>query len=119
MLSESEAREFAAHWIAAWNAHDLEAILSHYSSQVKLTSPVAAKRFNDPAGTVAGIEALQNYFKLGLEAYPQLRFELLDVMWGISSVVLYYKNHIGTMTGEFMELDSSGKVIRVVANYGS
>ena len=119
MLSEAEARKFAEHWIAAWNAHDLEAILSHYRPDVTLTSPVAAKRFNDPAGTVVGIEALQNYFKLGLETYPQLRFELLDVMWGVASVVLYYRNHVGTMTGEFMELDSSGKVVRVVANYGS
>lgn len=80
-------------------------------------SPVAAKLFNDPSGTVKGIEALRNYFELGLNAFPGLKFELKDVMWGISSVVLYYRNHVGTMTGEFMELDGSGKVIRVVANY--
>lgn len=119
MLTESEARKFAEHWIAAWNAHDLETILSHYGPEVRLTSPVAAKRFNISSGTLTGIEALRNYFKLGLEAYPALRFELLDVMWGIASVVLYYKNHVGTKTGEFMELDASGKVVRVVANYSS
>ena len=38
-------------------------------------------------------------------------------MWGISSVVLYYVNHKGTKTGEFMEFDGDRKVIRVVANY--
>lgn len=119
MLTEEEARKFAEHWISAWNSHDLEAIMSHYGAEVRLTSPVAAKRFNDPAGTVVGREALRNYFKLGLEAYPALRFDLKDVMWGISSVVLYYRNHVGTMTGEFMELDASHKVIRVVANYSN
>jgi len=118
-MTESEARKFAEHWIAAWNSHDLETILSHYSPQVRLTSPVAAQRLNDPSGTVVGIEALRNYFKLGLEAYPALRFELKDVMWGVSSVLLYYRNHVATMTGEFMELDASGKVVRVLANYGS
>ena len=99
------------------NSHDIEAIFSHYSPEVTLTSPVAAKRFSDPSGVVQGIDALRNYFELGLKAYPALLFELKDVMWGISSVVLYYRNHVGTMTGEFMELDASRKVLRVVANY--
>lgn len=31
--------------------------------------------------------------------------------------VLYYVNQKGTKSGEFMEFDASGKVIRVVANY--
>ena len=39
------------------------------------------------------------------------------MMWGISSVVLYYRNQKGTKTGEFMELDANQKVARVVANY--
>ena len=53
------------------------------------------------------------------EAYPNLAFELLDVMWGLSSVILYYKNQKGTKTGEFMELDTNFKVTRVVANYSA
>jgi hypothetical protein len=32
-------------------------------------------------------------------------------------VVLCYVNQKGTRAAEFMEMDSSGKVIRVVANY--
>ena len=39
------------------------------------------------------------------------------MMWGLSSVVLYYVNQKGEKIGEFMELDSNGKVVRVVANY--
>lgn len=38
-------------------------------------------------------------------------------MWGLSSIVLYYVNQKSTKTGEFMEFDFDGKVIRVVANY--
>jgi len=117
MLTETEARQFAQHWILAWNSHDLDAILSHYGPEIVLTSPVAARLLNNPSGTVAGKEALRAYFKRGLEAYPGLAFELLDVMWGLSSVVLYYVNQKGTKTGEFMELDANRKVVRVVANY--
>jgi hypothetical protein len=35
----------------------------------------------------------------------------------LSSIVLYYENQRGTRTGEFMEFDADGKVVRVVANY--
>src|SRR5690349_16625368 len=117
MLTESQVRQFAADWLRAWNSHDLDAILSHYAPEIILKSPVAARLLNDPAGEVKGESALRNYFKRGLEAYPNLAFELLDVMWGLSSVVLYYKNQNGTTTGEFMELDANLKVTKVVANY--
>ena len=117
MLSETEARQFAHGWVLAWNSHDLDAVMSHYAPEVVLTSPAAAKLLSDPFGTVAGKEAVRNYFERGLEAYPNLTFELLDVMWGISSVVLYYVNQKGTRTGEFMEFDANQKVVRVVANY--
>ena len=119
MLTETEARTFAEEWVHAWNSHDLEAILAHYAPDVVLTSPVAAKLLNDTSGTVQGKDALRAYFKRGLEAYPALYFELLDVLWGLSSVVLYYVNQKGTKTGEFMEFDADRKVVRVVANYGS
>jgi hypothetical protein len=117
MLSESEARQFAHGWVQAWNSHDLDSVMSHYAAEVALTSPIAAKLLGDPSGTVAGKAAVRSYFERGLEAYPNLTFELLDVMWGIRSVVLYYVNQKGTKTAEFMEFDGSGKVVRVVANY--
>jgi ketosteroid isomerase-like protein len=117
MTTEQEAIRFANQWIAAWNAHDLDAIMAHYAADVVLVSPTAAKILNDPSGTVQGKAALRDYFKRGLEAYPNLRFELLDVMSGLSSVVICYTNQKGTKTAEFMEFGANGKVMRVVANY--
>lgn len=117
MLTEAMARKLAADWVQAWSSRDLAKIMSHYAEDVILVSPVAARMLNDPSGMVKGKDALRAYFKKGLEAYPNLKFDLLDVMWGLSSVVLYYVNQKGTKTGEFMEIDSHGKVMRVVANY--
>jgi ketosteroid isomerase-like protein len=117
MLTQAQAHTFAEHWVQTWNAHDLDAIMSHYTENIVLISPVAAKLLNDPSGTVTGKEALRSYFKKGLEVYPDLKFELLDVMWGISGVVLYYINQNNAKTGEFMELDLTGKVTRVIATY--
>src|SRR5215467_2748297 len=117
MTNQLEARRFASDWIEAWNSHDLDAILSHYAADVVLTSPVAAKLLDDPSGTVEGSAALRSYFRRGLEAYADLHFELLDVMQGLTSVVLCYTNQKGTKTAEFMEFNKDGKVVRVVANY--
>lgn len=117
MLTEEYAKDIANHWLKAWNSHDLNEIMSHYGENVVLVSPIAAKILNDPSGLVQGKEALRAYFKKGLEVYPNLKFELIDVMWGLSSIVLYYVNQKGTKSGEFMEIDSTGKIIRVVANY--
>ena len=99
------------------DSHDLNAIMSHYDAAVVLISPVAAKILDDPSGTVEGNAALRNYFERGLELYPNLHFELLDVMWGLFSIVVCYKNQKGTRTAEFMEFGKNGKIIRVVANY--
>jgi hypothetical protein len=119
MLTEAEARRIATEVIEAWNSHDLERILAHYDDDIELVSPVAAARFDDPSGEVRGKAALRHYFALGLEASPNLHFELVDVMWGISSVVLYYKNQRGTMTGEVLEMAPTGRVKRVLANYSA
>jgi predicted ester cyclase len=118
-MTGDAARAFANHWIAAWNSHDLELILLHYEDSVELTSPVAAQLLGKSDGRVAGKMNLRAYFQRGLEAYPELHFELDSVFWGINSVVLCYANQKGTRSAEFMELTSTGKVARVVANYSA
>lgn len=117
-MTIDEAWNLADHWVAAWNAHDLELIMSHYEDAVELTSPVAAQLLGTSDGKVVGRASLRAYFQQGLEAYPDLHFRLADVLCGVNSVVLYYTNQKGTRTAEFMELSTTGKVTRVVANYG-
>jgi predicted ester cyclase len=118
-VTRDEAWKLAEHWVAAWNAHDLELILTHYDDVVELTSPVAAQLLGTPDGKVAGKANLRAYFQRGLIAYPELHFHLEDVFWGVNSVVLCYLNQKGTRTAEFMELSATGKVARVVANYSA
>jgi ketosteroid isomerase-like protein len=119
MLTRDEAWKRANEWVGAWNAHDLELILAHYADDVELTSPVAAQLFGTADGKVVGKANLRAYFQRGLAAYPELRFELEDVLWGVNSVVFYYTNQKGTRTAEFMELSASGRVVQVVANYNA
>ena len=118
-MTKDEAWKLAEHWIAAWNAHDLELIMTHYEDAIELASPVAAQLLGTPAGKVNGKANLRAYFQRGLEAYPELYFCLEDVFLGVSSVVLLYTNQKGTRTAEFMDLSAIGKVARVVANYSA
>jgi len=116
-MTKEQAWHLANEWVAAWNSHDLDSIMTHYEDAIELTSPAAAQPLGTPDGKVFGKANLRAYFQRGLEAYPELHFHLEDVLWGINSVLLYYTNQKGTRTGEFMELSASGKVVRVVANY--
>ena len=118
-MTKDGARKLANDWVAAWNAHDLDLIMTHYEDAIELISPVAARLLGTPDGKVSGKPDLRAYFQRGLEAYPELYFRLEDVLWGINSIVFYYINQKGTRTAEFMELSASGKVLRVVANYNS
>jgi hypothetical protein len=118
-MTRDEAWNLANHWVADWNSHDLDAIMAHYDDAVELTSPVAAQLLGTPDGRIVGKTNLRAYFQRGLDAYPELHFGLVDVLWGVNSVVLYYTNQKGTHTAEFLELSATGKVTRVVANYSA
>jgi predicted ester cyclase len=95
----------------------LEAIIRHYDERVELISPVAQQLLRIANGKVTGKASLRECFQRGLEAYPELHFDLKDVLVGLNSLVLYYTNQKGTRTGEFMDLGAGGKVTRVVAHY--
>ncbi|HEY8120600.1 MAG TPA: nuclear transport factor 2 family protein [Myxococcota bacterium] len=117
MIERADAEKLAAHWVAAWNAHDLDAILSHYRDDVEIASPVVVQLLGTPDGRVVGKPALRAYFARGLAAFPELRFDLKGVFVGTDTVVLYYANQRGTHTAEVMELDANGKVTRMRATY--
>jgi len=91
--------------------------LDHYDDDVILTSPVARKLLNSD-GTVHGKTALRDYFLRGLQAYPDVRFDLIDVLWGIETIILLYSNNVrGSKTAEVLLLNSAGKIRHVWANY--
>jgi uncharacterized membrane protein len=114
------AIDFAAQaqeWIAAWNAHDLDRILAHYSEDVELVSPLIATITGRSDGSVRGKPALREYFKRGLQTFPTLHFQFVRVYPGVRSCVLEYRSVRGLRSAEFMEFDEHGRVQRVRAHY--
>lgn len=107
---------FAVEWVAAWNRHDLDAILAHYADGVVFTSPFAARLTGDPAGTVRGKEALRAYFA-ALARFPDLRFRLRHALPGVGSLVIVYDSVEGLLAAEVFEFDPASKVNRMTCHY--
>jgi ketosteroid isomerase-like protein len=117
MISHEHADRFATEWVAAWNAHDLDAIVAHYAEDVSFVSPFVAALTGEESARIEGRAALREYFRLGLEAYPDLHFDLFTALPGASSIALHYRSVGGRLAIETMELDADGLVVRAAAHY--
>jgi ketosteroid isomerase-like protein len=117
MLDHAAAVALVEAWTAAWNAHDLEAILAHYTDDVVFVSPFVVKLLGEPSGTLRGKEALRAYFARALAAYPDLRFEPRAMLVGVGSLVYAYQSVGGLQAAEVMFVAADGRVDRVLAHY--
>src|SRR5207302_5682697 len=77
-LDDQRAHRFAEKWYAAWNSHDLDAILDHYADEVEMASPLVSRLTGRDDGRIVGKDALSAYFAAGLERYPDLHFEPIE-----------------------------------------
>ena len=116
VISTDAAQRFAKSWVAAWNAHDLDAILSHYTENFTFSSPLIPRIAGVPSGTLVGKPAIRAYWTLGLSLLPNLRFELLHVLCGIEGVTLVYRGHRG-IVAEVFHFNREGQVEKALACY--
>ncbi|NBA86541.1 nuclear transport factor 2 family protein [Emticicia sp. CRIBPO] len=112
-----DAKKFAEEWVASWNSHDMEDILSHYSDDIEVTTPMIKMATGGETSTLKGKEAVAAYWKKAMKRLPDLHFELLDVTEGVGSVALYYKSVMDKRSVEVMFFNEEGKVNRMFAHY--
>jgi hypothetical protein len=99
------AEHFAAEWLDAWNAHDLEAILRHFDDDVVFTSPLALQIVEVSRGVIRGKDGLRAYWSEGLRQNPELRFEIENVYLGVNTIVIHYRNYSGGLVDEVLIFD--------------
>lgn len=116
-MTDEEASTIAQGWVAAWNSHDIDRILSHYSDSIELKSPLVGRILGTGISTVSGKPALRKYFLSGLEAFPDLRFTLWGAYPGHDSLVVHYESVRGMPAAEYMRIDGGGRICQVVAHY--
>lgn len=103
-MNGEDALRFVKAWEEAWNAHDIERILAHYTDDVVFQSPYIVHLFGESTGEVRGKEALRHYWSLGLEKIPTLRFTIDDVRLSVDTLVINYQNQDGHAISEVLRL---------------
>jgi ketosteroid isomerase-like protein len=116
MITKDFAVRFAEDWIASWNSHDLDRILSHYTADFEMASPIIARLMNVASGTLHGREAIRAYWETALAQLPELRFELVNVFVGAASATIMYRGHRG-LSAEVFWFNGEGKAYRAAAHY--
>lgn len=106
-MDPTTVSRFVTEWVDAWNAHDLERLLAHYTDDVTFTSPVAAQLLPGSDGVLRGKEALREYWAEGLRRIPDLRFEVVAAYAGVDLVVINYRNQRGGLVCEVLHFDST------------
>ncbi|MHB0887282.1 nuclear transport factor 2 family protein [Acidithiobacillus sp.] len=100
----------------SWNSHDLSRILSHYSDEFEMSSPVIIQVVGEPSGTLKGKDAVGAYWAKALALIPELRFELITTLIGVNSITLYYQGVRGS-AAEVFHFGPDKKVTRAYAHY--
>ncbi|MDD5277187.1 MAG: nuclear transport factor 2 family protein [Methylovulum sp.] len=116
MIDKKFADHFAADWIDAWNNHDIDRILSHYTDDFAMLSPMIVTVAEEPSGLLTGKEAIGAYWAKALQRAPNLHFELSTTLVGVDSITLYYRGVRG-LSAEVFHFNASGKVIKAYAHY--
>ena len=85
-MNREDMESFAAHWIANWNARNLDAILEHFAEDARFISPLAAEVTGSPV--VEGKACLRAYWSRALEAADDLDFTLIGAVFDIEAQIL-------------------------------
>lgn len=107
---------FAEAWASAWNAHDVDAVLSHFSDDAVFTSPIAEQLLPETAGVLRGIVAIRDYWSLAAQKVPDFQVTVLDVYTGVDTMVINYRNHVGARVCEVLTFQD-GQVVAGAGTY--
>jgi hypothetical protein len=114
--TEQQADDFVRDWMAAWNAHDADAIAAHYADTVEYHSPFVAQLAGAPF--LSGRDAVRGYIAAALERYPELHFDPpIAVAVGAGSLSIVYRSVNDLLAVETLVFNEHGRVVRAHCHY--
>jgi uncharacterized protein (TIGR02246 family) len=119
MIDTARARAIAEEWVDAWNAHDPERVVSHFTDDVVIFSPLAAQVRPESNGVLHGKEAVLSYYRDGLAQSGALHFTLVEVCTGVNEVAIVYQNHRDVLVTEYLRVHDDGRAFEVHVAYGT
>jgi len=118
MIDKTFATHFVNDWIDSWNHHDLDRILSHYTDEFEMSSPIIVQMAGEPSGTLKGKEAVGAYWAKALAAFPDLHFDHVATFLGVDSITLNFRWARG-LAAEVFLFGPDRKVARAYAHHVS
>lgn len=116
-MDRESAERFTTEWLNGWNAHDLQSILSHYSDDFEMSSPVITQVTGNPCGVLKGKDAVGTYWAKALTLFPNLKFTHICTLLGVNSVVIHYYGATGKRVAEVFTFNNAGLVCKAHAHY--
>lgn len=104
-------------WVEAWNARDLERVLTLYDEAAVMTSDRIPALGFDASGALHGKESLRAYWGKALGLLPNLHFSLIDLFVSPDSVVVFYANERGKKICEYLRVNEAGLIVQGSANH--
>ncbi|MFZ1331265.1 MAG: nuclear transport factor 2 family protein [Flavobacteriales bacterium] len=87
-------QQIATKWFAAFNAHDLDALLALYHDQAEHYSPKLKVRMPETNGMVCGKDALRAWWRDAFDRLPSLQYEVLKLTANDEQVFMEYVRHV-------------------------
>lgn len=87
-------KAIAVAWFAAFNAHDLEALLALYADNAEHYSPKLKVRMPETQGWVRGVPALRVWWRDAFDRLPTLRYEVMKLTADAEQVFMEYIRHV-------------------------
>src|SRR4051794_23614650 len=113
-MTREQMLEHVAHWIAAWNRRDVNAVLCPFAEEARFVSPKAA----EIAGTTVleGRQVIGDYWRQALDRIGTLRFRLGHVTCDVErqEAVVFYEATLGGVTvraRELMRFNAEGRQV--------
>lgn len=98
----------AERWFAAFNAHDLEALLALYADDAEHYSPKLRMRRPETNGLVRGKAALRDWWRDAFDRLPTLHYEVQKLTADDEQVFMEYIRHVADeadlRVGEVLEI---------------
>jgi hypothetical protein len=114
MTTLFELNSIAHKWFDAFNAHDLEALLSLYDDQAQHYSPKLKLRQPETKGLIRGKQALRDWWQDAFNRLPTLKYELIRLTPYEKRVFMEYVRHVqgeeDLYVGEMLEVEN-GKIV--------
>lgn len=116
-LNKLAAEQFTIEWLEAWNAHDLDRILSHYTENFEMFSPVITQVTGQGNGHLRGMPAVRDYWGKALLLFPNLKFTHICTLLGVNSVIIHYYGATGKRVAEIFSFNEAGLIYCAHAHY--